>query len=366
MACINTILPPEILTIILEKLKFCDLLNAKATCRSWKSLVLALISTNNRVKMTSELYSALDVSIIIGGGKTNPKMLPAYNFQFLGPFQINIPPLPLEAYDGYAFNHKLFYTDHLELMFLNSINGDVRILRNGQWKLHSKTLESRDDTQCVMMPKGLYMFGGRNWGDKSNSNNSAKSSEILTSGSNVWKKGPMIPGKGLILGCGLAISSKELILIGGMENDMGIPLSRVMKLNVDNDEWTILPNLREVRVRAVAAYFNNKVIVSGGSRHMLGRPSKTTEIIPISKLYSKVANTTNPISYYGGDLHFARPYPRMGIIKINGKRTLIIFDDRKHPEIEEWDDENEVWKISSLTLNQDRMCFAHVYKSQAF
>ena len=56
----------------------------------------------------------------------------------------------------------------------------------------------------------------------------------------------------------------------------------------------------------------------------------------------------------------------MGIIKINGKRTLILFDDRKHPEIEEWDDENEVWKISSLTFNQDRMCFAHVYKSQAF
>ena len=328
MACINTILPPEILTIILEKLKFCDLLNAKATCRSWKSLVLALISTNNRVKMTSELYSALDVSIIIGGGKTNPKMLPVYNFQFLGPFQINIPPLPLEAYDGYAFNHKLFYTDHLELMFLNSINGDVRILRNGQWKLHSKTLESRIWTQCVMMPKGFYMFGGENLGDKSSSMKSENSSEFLTSGSNVWKKGPMIPGKGLILGCGLAISSSELLLIGGMENSMmGKPLSRVMKLNVDNDEWTILPNLREVRVRAVAACFNNKVIVTGGSRNMIGRSSKTTEIIPISRLSSTEVNrpNTNPISHYGGDVHFARPFPKMGIIKIDGRKTFICY-----------------------------------------
>ena len=121
------------------------------------------------------------------------------------------------------------------------------------------------------MPDGVYLFGGTS---------APTTSEVMQKhSSHTWNTGPYIPDGGIQYGCGVRISSTELVLIGGTDS-----LKTVRKYNTRTKQWSDMPNLKKGRQMHNCAMVNKKIIVSGGNDGE--NTLRSTEIIPL--------NTENP------------------------------------------------------------------------
>ena len=76
----------------------------------------------------------------------------------------------------------------------------------------------------------------------------------------IWKEGPEIPDFGLDSGCGVRISDKELLIIGGYNTE-----NRILRLTTDDDTWHETSiQLPHPKIYHRCIVYNNKVIIAGG------------------------------------------------------------------------------------------------------
>ena len=180
-------------------------------------------------------------------------------------------------------------------------------------------------------------------------------SDFLPNGSTVWEKGPNIPEPGFQVGSAVVISDTEVVLTGGI----GCGGKRIMKYNTITNEWQNLKDLRVARRFHSAIFFNGKIILTGGYRYVPGDwktvPSTVldlTEIYDIEKECSEMA----------GNLNIKRQDHGIGIIKKNGKSTVIAYggissDGESLSSIEEWNDKEKKWVVSQLTTKEPKHTF---------
>ena len=76
-----------------------------------------------------------------------------------------------------------------------------------EWKTMSDLLQDRIFSSVVSMPDAVVILGGVK--------DQETSSEYLLSGSDEWKAGPDLKGKGAYGSCAVTISKTSLLLIGG-------------------------------------------------------------------------------------------------------------------------------------------------------
>ena len=152
----------------------------------------------------------------------------------------------------------------------------------------------------------------------------------------------------------MAISSTEFVLLRDFSTG-GIKTS-IIKCNTENGSWTEMGNLQENRAQYVAIVFNSRIIVCGGNSW-----TRSTEIIPVNILQKSSQfgmATSEIISRKVGDINFPRRSPALGILKIDGKSKVILFGGGEL--VEEWDDEKEIWEISTNFIFKERFdFFAH-------
>ena len=240
-----------------------------------------------------------------------------------------------------TYIHSMLITNNDELMVF-SYNKQCHKFENGNWQTQNLSQQISFGI-FISMDDGIYCFDGRD-------------SHFLPNGKNEWQKGPAVPEPGISYGHGVAISPKELILVGGLN-----PYSQILKFNIESQKWTEFGCLHQERRGHRCFFFNGKIVVTGG---FVRESLKSTEIIDVNILKStEIIGVYQIISRTAGDLNTARDSHGMGIVTINGEAKLIVFGGRSRDgltdSIEEWDDNSETWKMSSLKLSEPKYDFVY-------
>ena len=266
-----------------------------------------------------------------------------------------MPPLPQKAV--HIEENPILVHDYNQnqLMYIGSKK--TWILKGKKWEFHSQF--ERRDRFAVLMPNGIYLFNKMVY-------NAACKTEFrfLPPNGKSWticyakfqKPHPMDR-----FTCGLAISSTEFVLLRDF-NPYGFKTS-LIKCNTGDGICTEMGNLQDNRRKYTAIVFNGKIIISGGYNMIdiegiyYEELAKSTEIIPL-EVSQKSKIKGKPISRKVGNINFPRKNPSMGIVKVDGKSKVILFGGGE--PVEEWDDEEEIWRVSqnfSFTKRIDY--FAH-------
>ena len=210
-------------------------------------------------------------------------------------------------------------------------------LVNGTWTSFAELNKERFDGHvAVSLEDKTFIFGG---------NADGKSSEVLEHGSESWKVGPTVPGKGIEDGCGVAISNQELLLIGGY---VFHTLKRIIRYNVTSNSWRNEPSMETDRVYHKCALFKNQIFVTGGWRGLKSVDVLTLEPFTITK---------------GNELNVGRYSHGLGLIHHQGKLTLAAFGGRDSnrnelDSVEVLDEDTKAWKLStSLKLSRKKYQF---------
>ena len=368
MESTKSILPPEILLQIFKYLEIQDLLNIKLVSKSSRLLAKEVIETSNVLSV--KIFRAMRDSIILCAGfdvqKDDDHLT---TFDTIGSAKLEIPPIK-EHPRRYKPLSKLIYNNQHELMYYGPEN-TWHVLKDRNWVFHSQS-KIKTDSSVVVMPNGIYKFGGQ-------------TSEFLPNGSHKWQPGPSVPGGHHIYSCNpsLAISQNEIVFVGASKPSTNheipyLPTERVLKLNIDTNDWTVVAKLhigyeREEGLRAIL--FNDKIIVCGGWMYHDERFIKTTEVIDLKdlenipfglfdkddKLQKSVSKSRRAGRYIFNRVHdFSIG---LGIIRRDGQPKLILFDSENR--IEEWNDKLEIWevckdaKIKGLDHKRDDTVYCH-------
>ena len=186
------------------------------------------------------------------------------------------------------------------------------------------------------MEDGIYCFGG---------SKSPFTCDFLPNGQNEWQVGPKVPDPGIDGGHGVAISQTELLLIGGFHT-----ANRILKHNINKKAWTEVGRLIQRRWSHRCFFHHGKVIITGG----------------YDKGYlksSEIFNILDGTERRSCDLNVARGFHGMGIVHIKGKSKLIVFGGQNESSyldsIEEWDDDSEKWKMSTMKLSAPKFAFGY-------
>ena len=210
-------------------------------------------------------------------------------------------------------------------------------LVNDKWQKQTPLTQPRMFAVGITMADGIYVFGGKD---------SPLTSDFLPNGQSEWQAGPAIPEPGIKYGHGVAISPTELLLVGGMET-----MKKILKYNIESRTWTDMGSLLQGRHTHKCFFHGGNIVVTGGYG---GGYLKSTEIVNVSDGTSRKV----------GDLNVARDNHGMGVACINRKSKLIVFggynqDDKYLDSIEEWDEENETWTISTKKLSERKGYFGY-------
>ena len=206
-------------------------------------------------------------------------------------------------------------------------------LVNGAWKPFAELNQERYSGHvAVSMEERTVIFGG---------NRNEKSSEVLKHGSESWKEGPAVPGKGIKKGCGVAISKDELLLIGGHGTG-----NRIIKYNVTSNTWKNEKSLKTGRSYHKCAWLKNQIFITGGWLGLKSVDIVTLDPITISK---------------GKELNVGRHWHGLGLIHHQGKLTLIAFGGygpNKLDSVEVFNEDTKTWKLSkTLKLSEKKESF---------
>ena len=277
-------------------------------------------------------------AILISGGYDGNSRLT--NIEVIGDSDTKLPPLP----EGNSA-HSMVITNNNELMILGGNCDDEKQcykLVNGKWQKQNPLTQPRKWAVRIVMPNGIYCFGGE--GNRC-------TSDFLPNGQNEWQTGPEVPWPGIDHGHGVAISVKELLLVGGVGTE-----NKMLKFNIERQEWSEIGSLLQERSSHSCFFYNENVIVTGGFDGY--KWLKSTEIIKLSNWTPKKA----------GDLNVQRSHHGMGIVDINGKSKLIVFGgwNGSHLDsIEEWDEVTETWSMSNMKLSEPKNRFGYCQLPQS-
>ena len=136
-----------------------------------------------------------------------------------------------------------------------------------------------------------------------------------------------------------------MILIGGYFGLDGKNLDRIIKSDINTNEWTNLGKLQVGRYSHACAVFNNQIIVSGGQTSNVFYLT-STEVISIGNVTS---------SRLSGSLNEARGSHGMAIAVLNDESTLLAFGGNFYQDldnqqeylrsIEKWNPGSETWTL---------------------
>ena len=259
--------------------------------------------------------------------------------------------IPQLLFGGLGGKPSVILTNQNEILICGGYDRNIKqcmVLREQKWFTHSNLKQERNEASAVTMPNGVYIFGGKR---------NPKTSEFLPNESNSWQTGPIIPN-GHERGCAIKVSDFEVILIGGYFGLDGQNLDRIIKLDINTNEWTDLGRLQVGRYSHACVVFDNKIIVSGGQRFPFDYLN-STEIISIRNITStKLAGTLNE----------ARGDHGMAIADVNGESTLLAFGGGFYQDIvtqtkylrsmEKWNSDNESWiSLTEKKLDEPKANF---------
>ena len=103
------------------------------------------------------------------------------------------------------------------------------VYKKNKWVHHSTLNSPKSSSITIIMPNGIYVFGG-----KAFESDSGTTAEFLGNGEHQWKElDTNIPSPGLPSSDGVAISDEEIIFTGGMKVGMMLENSyRIRTFNV--------------------------------------------------------------------------------------------------------------------------------------
>ena len=318
------IFPPEIMVKIFHFMDYNTLKSACRVCKNWKAII-------NEFKFVDKSSHF----IILSGGFTNGRLI-SKTIEVLGPPQLSLPPLitPLRL-------HSMVISSDNNLLMMGNHPGATNTKRCVALKnrnTYSPLTCPRERAIGITMANGIYIFGGQK---------SPTTSDFLPNGKYNWINGPKIPGMGIQYGHGVATSPTTLVLIGGLNSD-----NQIISYDIELQEWTEVGSLIEGRTDHRCAFYNGKLVVTGGYDGW--NELNSTEVHDLSR----------GISHRASDLNVARMGHGMGIIIFNGRTKLIAFgglNSKQRPiyldSVEEWDDKNEIWIMSTLKLSEGRSDF---------
>ena len=269
-----------------------------------------------------------------------------------------IPNLP-KALSGHALvltnNNKLMIIGGNTLTGINAMSGYnpktgkiCYIFENGNWRCHSMLSERRSKALAISMPNGIYVFGG-------------STCEFLPNEDSKWITYTDVPKPVFVNGHGLAISSTELLLIGG---SFDTKEKQILRFNTQTKKWQSAGKMLEERSHHSSFLFKNNVIVTGGLQIQWQKYTGRTVSIAITEMLS--LPDLKPRK--AGDLITARHNHGMGLVKIKGKSVLIAFGGCKIDasgkrellsSIEEWNEDEEKWVLSKMTLSEAKEEFGY-------
>ena len=252
------------------------------------------------------------------------------------PNKCTIPSLP-KALGGFP---SLFLTSQNNILLCGGFHNEYECLemKVNNWIHHSDLIEKRGKATSVTMAKGTFIFGGVH---------SRNTWEWLPSGNSTWVQGGNIPDPGFSSGCGVPISTNEILLIGGVDST-----DRILKFNVETNEWTEMDEkLYPPNYGHSCLLFKNNIIVSGGG---VGYMIDLTLIMNKDSLtVSKTSNMIKKRREHG--LVVAHYNNQTTVLAIGG---LTKFFNGETASIEKWDPESEAWSIANdLTLSEARYSF---------
>ena len=269
---------------------------------------------------------------MLGGGDGNQTLKTAE----LIPNKCNIPSLP----KGIRSQPSLILTNDDNILLCGGSDNllDCLQITGNNWVLHSKLTERRASATAITMVKGTFLFGG--W--YSGSYSSPSTWEWLPSGSSTWVQGGSIPGPQFDSGCGVPISSQEILLIGGLFSK-----SRILKFNVETEEWTEMDEkLQPGRYQHSCVVFKNNIIVSGGINN---GAFKSTQIF----------DKDNLTLSYSSDMKQGRDGHGLVVSHYNNQPTVLAIGGYPYTDsIEVWDPESKIWSLSSdLAISEAKAGF---------
>ena len=188
---INKRLPNEIIFKIFDYLSVQDLKNCFTTCQRWRDI----LSDYLRLKRIQ--------TILIAGGEID------------GDTYCGTPFEDSDIIEGIGID---FYVPNLSISISkNSLvlsnDGELiscgggqtndykqcHVLDKKKWVPHSVLTNPRRLATAIVMPNGIYIFGGIE---------SPTTSDFLPNGAKTWEPGPSVPDHGIQLGSGVKISDK--------------------------------------------------------------------------------------------------------------------------------------------------------------
>ena len=140
--------------------------------------------------------------------------------------RIHFPNFPPDMGDIVGHSMILTKGDH---KILTCIDKSCYELEKSKWKHHSELTTERRYAIPISMPNGVYLFGG-------SEKKSYMTSSFLPMHESEWVTGLRIPSPGIIKGCGVPVSSQEIMLIGGQDTKF-----KIVKCNVNTKVCTEMP-----------------------------------------------------------------------------------------------------------------------------
>ena len=257
------------------------------------------------------------------------------------PNRCSIPSLP----KGISEQPSLILTNDNNILLCGGTNNEKQCLqlKEKNWVHHSDLIDLRRYATAITMAKGTFLFGG-SWP-------SQKTWEWLPSGSSTWVYGGSIPHPGINYGCGVLISSTEILLIGGEDSKQ-----RILKFNVETEEWTEMnETLQPGRYHHSCVVFKNSIFVSGGQTSG-DNVLKSTQILDKDNLSISYSSDLKEATY-GHGLVIAHYNNQPTVLAIGGGYYQ---DDDWVPRdsIEVWDPETKTWSLTNdLALSEAKYNF---------
>ena len=216
---------------------------------------------------------------------------------------------------------------------------------NEKWTLFNYLRHPRVHSAIIPMKTETYFLGGT-------ASESMTTSEILSHNSITWQEGPDIPEPGFNEGCGVRISDTEFLIIGGRNT------KKILKFNTRSKEWSdTLLELQSEIVGHRCFLVERKVIITGGFDENNMVVFHSTQIIDLGEDGEMKLRK-------GNDMNDSRQTHGIGFVYINGTPQVIIFggfgsstDVYFTDTVEMWNNSNETWLKSNLTLNQGKFEF---------
>ena len=202
------------------------------------------------------------------------------------------------------------------------------------------------DMKAVTLPDGMHLFGCSKY-------------NFLPNGSSQWidKKLENV----------YADTAAPMVEVPG-NKIVTIPATNYFDqfeiLDTESVEWSKVPAGRFRAIGAIIGYFKGKLFMTGGMIVMDESGLHLNRISGKTLVYSLPDFT----AVDGPDLNVPRHMHGMGIIRVGGVPKLIVFggvgnDKNKLDSIEEWDEEQQQWKMSTMKMSEPNACFSYCFKS---